>query len=572
VAQHFRAKDMMKNLLRSLAGRIILLVFMATVVSALTVSWISVQSLDGFLRQKVTQRFPQVISQISHELDQWYVVRMRELEVFASSTILTESAPRLTSGRRGSERARNETEQYLRYVLDSFPQFERLVLATPKGESLIEVGRGKPIPGDLLMNLTPAMDTDSISDAMRIDGQLIQIASTPMRDAKSRSIGRLFAVIDLDRLSTTLETNELGETASVFLVDSEMRFLNPPAELDMDTRFVSPETDLGGSGDSAFGVAHYENVENIRVVGTQTAFARFGWTLVLEQRYDEAFAPVVSSIWRVAGLNLAIVLMVSLVASRIAGSFVKPLHALSEAAKRLSQGEREVEIDETTFSTDEVNVLTRTFNEMSRGLGRNAHELEKSHQAVEAANDELIAKNHELSNVNLVLEQLSITDGLTKLHNHRYFQESIANECKRSLRSKNSLSLILIDIDFFKKWNDRLGHAGGDEILRRLAEVLNVCVRETDILTRYGGEEFAIIALSTNLEGASALGEKIRQAVEAESFVTDIPSEKEQLTVSVGVATLHEDRKQLFADADAALYSAKDSGRNRVVTATANLE
>lgn len=103
----------------------------------------------------------------------------------------------------------------------------------------------------------------------------------------------------------------------------------------------------------------------MRVVGTQIALARFGWTLVLEQHYEEAFAPVIVSIGRVAGLNLAIVFIVSLVAYWIAGTVVRPLRALSEAAARLSRGEREVEIDETTFSSEEVNVLTRTFNRMS---------------------------------------------------------------------------------------------------------------------------------------------------------------------------------------------------------------
>ncbi len=557
----------MNNPLRSLAGRIILLVFLATVVSALTVSWISMQSLDSFLRQKVNQRFPRVASRISREVEQWYVFRARELEVFASSTILQESAPQLGTRQRGALRVRNETEQYLRYVLDSFPQFERLILAKGRGESLIEVGDGRPLPEGLLAASTPSTETNSISDAMRLDGHLVQIASTPMRDANGRSIGRLFALINLDLLLSTLQSSDLGKTANVFLVDRNMRFLNPPAGLDPDTRFVAPEAGSTRSGPSVHGISNYENVQHIHVVGTQVAFPRFGWTLILEQNYEEALAPVAISIGRVAALDLAIVLIVSLVASRIASSFVKPLRALSDGAKRLSKGEREVEIDETTFSSEEVNVLTRTFNEMSRGLGRNAHELEKSHRAVEAANDELIAKNQELSNVNLILEQLSITDGLTKLHNHRYFQESIVTECKRSLRSKDPLSLILIDIDYFKKWNDRLGHAGGDEILRRLAEVLNQCVREIDILTRYGGEEFALLALDTELDGAMALGEKIRQSVEQESFLTDVPSEKEQLTVSVGVATLHEDRKQLFADADAALYTAKDTGRNRVIAA-----
>ena len=539
--RHARAKDPMNNPFRSLAGRIILLVFLATVVSALTVSLISVQSLDGFLREKVNQRFPQVANQISSDLDHWYALRTRELEVFAGSTILSESAPRLGRSGRGSERARDEADQYLRYVLDSFPQFERLVLASSSGEPLIEVGDGQPLPKGLLLAFTAPMTTSSISDAERIGDHLFQIASAPISDSNGRAIGRLHASIDLDALAPTLGGHELGKSANVFLVDRERRFLNPPDGIDADMRFIGSEA-ASNSGDAFLSeVVQYSNVKNIHVVGTQTAFHRFGWMLVIEQPYDEAFAPVARSIGRVAALNLAIVLLVGLVASRIAGSFVKPLRALSSAAKRLSEGEREVEIDETTFSSDEVNVLTRTFNEMSRGLGRNARDLEKSHRAVEAANDELVKKNSELSSMNLILEQLSITDGLTKLHNHRYFQESIAKECRRSLRSNDPLSLILVDIDNFKKWNDRLGHAGGDEILRRLAEVLNQCVRDTDILTRYGGEEFALLALDTDLVGATALGDKIRQAVEEEDFITDVPSEREKLTVSVGVASFQGD-------------------------------
>ncbi len=553
----------MTNPLRSLAGRIILLVFAATVVSALTVSWVSVQSLDGFLRAKVDQRFPEVAKRVSRELDQWYTLRTREIEVFAGSKILSESVQHI--GRRGprGRRAVDEADQYLRYVLESFPQYERLTLATPTGEALIEVGDQRPLPVGLLSHVTPSLEASSISDALRIGDSIVQIASAPMHDANGRTIGRLFAMIDLELLAPALESRELGETAAVFIIDRDQRFLNPPEGLDPDTNFSTTAT-AASVAPLVAGVAHYYNVQGLRVVGSQLAFPRFGWTLVLEQPYADAFAPVMGSLWRVAGLNLGIVLIVSLVATRLARSFVHPLRALSEAAKRLSEGEREVEIEEKAYASDEVNLLTRTFNEMSHRLSGNARELEESHRAVESANDELVTKNRELSSMNLVLEQLSITDGLTKLHNHRYFQESISKECKRSQRLSTPLSLILIDIDFFKHWNDRLGHAGGDEILRRLAEVLNVCVRETDILTRYGGEEFALLALNTDLEGAVTLAEKIRQTVEQEEFVKDVPSEKDQLTVSVGVAFLESDRQQLFADADSALYAAKNAGRNRV--------
>ena len=566
----------MTNPLRSLAARITLLVFVATVLSSLTVSWISMQSLDGFLRQKVDQRFPQVASRISNELDQWYTLRTREIEVFASSAILTESAPRLEEKGRRGDRARKEAEQYLRYVLESFPQFARLAIATPEGIPLVEVGKHpkegpdendlgdiEPLPDGFFADKVGSPEHTRISETYRFQDRLVQIASVPMRDANSRTMARLFAMLDFDGITPILRSAELGDSTKIYLVDRDGTFLNPPSGVDPDVAYQGD----GAERDHASAVAYYQNPLGQQVIGTSKPFPRFEWTVVIEQLHEEAFAPIVSSMSRVASLNLAIILAVGLIAFRIAGSIVRPLGALSDAAKRLSVGEREVEIDTAESSTDEVRLLTETFNDMSRGLGRNARELEENQREIEAANQELIAKNQELSNVNLVLEQLSITDGLTKLHNHRYFQEAIAGECKRANRTNDPLCLILIDIDFFKKWNDRLGHAGGDEILRRMAEVLNQSCRETDLLARYGGEEFALLAINTDLQGAVALGEKVRQAVEESNFVTDIPSEHEPLTVSVGVAAFAGDRKQLFTDADSALYAAKDGGRNRVVVA-----
>jgi diguanylate cyclase (GGDEF)-like protein len=551
----------MSNPFRSLAGRITLLVFMATLVSSLAVSWISVQSLDGFLRQKVDQRFPQAASYIAHELEAWYALRTRDIEVFANSAILTESTPYLRTPGPSGDRARDEAAQYLRYVLESFPQFERLILATPEGEPLVEAGSVEPLPEDFLTGRSLRSEHLRISEVRHLGDRAIQIASVPMRGTDGRPISWFYAMIDIERLDPMLISEELGEEAMVFLIDRDRRFLNPPEGFGTDVLYEGGRAE----NEQISSVAYYHDPNGIRVVGARTNFPRFGWTVVIEQPYDEAFSPVVGSMSRVAALNVTIVLVVGLIALRIAGSIVKPLRALSTAARRLSLGERKVEIDETTYSSDEVNVLTRTFNEMSRGLTRNAEKLEENQREIEAANSELVITNVELSKMNEVLEQLSITDGLTKLHNHRYFQESIDRQCKRSARTAEPLCLLLIDIDMFKGWNDRLGHAGGDEILRRISEVLNESVRETDILARYGGEEFAVLAINTDLEGARALGEKVRSAVYETEFVEGLRSEDQHLTVSVGIAAYSSDRKQLFSGADSALYAAKDAGRNRVI-------
>ena len=134
-----------------------------------------------------------------------------------------------------------------------------------------------------------------------------------------------------------------------------------------------------------------------------------------------------------------------------------------------------------------------------------AEALEISQAETERVVQQMREQNAELQRGSEVFEQLSITDGLTKLHNHRYFQEQLAKEAKRADRTEEPLALVLIDIDHFKKWNDHLGHAGGDEILRLIAQIMNELVRETDILARYGGEEFCLILPKTELPGAISL-------------------------------------------------------------------
>jgi len=135
------------------------------------------------------------------------------------------------------------------------------------------------------------------------------------------------------------------------------------------------------------------------------------------------------------------------------------------------------------------------------------------------------------------------------------------------MRTGEGLCLILIDIDDFKGLNDRHGHAVGDVVLRRVADVMQDCVRDMDLLARYGGEEFVLLASQTELAGAVALAEKIRLAIsEARFSVVDLEGPKVlQITASFGVAPFRGDDKRLFTDADRALYRAKAQGKDCVV-------
>ncbi|MBU2689074.1 MAG: diguanylate cyclase [Actinobacteria bacterium] len=163
--------------------------------------------------------------------------------------------------------------------------------------------------------------------------------------------------------------------------------------------------------------------------------------------------------------------------------------------------------------------------------------------------------------------QLAITDGLTKIYNHRFFQELFEKEYKRSDRYNTIFSLIMLDIDLFKKVNDTYGHLCGDEILKGLANLIKGCLRSMDVVARYGGEEFAILLPETNGTEAYQTAERIRRAVEGYTFMGTEQGLK--VTVSQGVATypsegVHE-RADIIAKADEALYEAKEGGRNKVV-------
>ncbi|HWR57996.1 MAG TPA: diguanylate cyclase [Thermodesulfovibrionales bacterium] len=159
--------------------------------------------------------------------------------------------------------------------------------------------------------------------------------------------------------------------------------------------------------------------------------------------------------------------------------------------------------------------------------------------------------------------RLATTDGLTGLNNHRTFQERLEMEIERAGRFEQAISLLIIDIDFFKKLNDTYGHRAGDEVLKKLSCRMVENVRNIDLVARYGGEEFVIILPGTTADGAMLSAERIRKAVEGPSI--GVASNDIQVTVSIGVATFPEDasdREDLIEKADKALYAAKNAGRN----------
>jgi diguanylate cyclase (GGDEF)-like protein/PAS domain S-box-containing protein len=192
---------------------------------------------------------------------------------------------------------------------------------------------------------------------------------------------------------------------------------------------------------------------------------------------------------------------------------------------------------------------------------RDITDSKQNERRLEDAQRKLRQQQDMLQDVNSKLTELAALDGLTQLRNRRAFQERLEDETRRWRRHGNDVSLVLLDIDHFKSYNDTYGHPKGDEVLRAVGRLLRRSIRAADFAARYGGEEFAIILPNTNAAGSMHVAETLRRAIEGATW------EDREITASIGVATMSEEistPEELVDAADRALYRSKQAGRNRV--------
>lgn len=251
---------------------------------------------------------------------------------------------------------------------------------------------------------------------------------------------------------------------------------------------------------------------------------------------------------------------------------IKPVGIMSKYIKESEDDNNDITLGTIPItSNDEFGELARQFNDLSYNLNIANSELQSR---VDYADEELIKTNNillerskELMELNDEFKKLSVTDSLTGLFNRRYFEETLAREMEVSKRHGDTNSLLVIDIDHFKKVNDNYGHMHGDTVIKMIAIVMKGRLRESDVLCRIGGEEFVVICRRAGKEDAVELAEDIRKTVEEQ--ITNTGKDKIKVTISIGVVTVTKDNidayvENIFKYADIALYHSKDKGRNRV--------
>ena len=533
--------------------RIKILVFalLATLVPTLTLSYHSYSMNREHVNAKISEELRNASTQTAREFNLWLKERFYETRVFSSSYEVTENLEQLGRGRDAGRQVSEATRRlsdYLASVRAKFTDYDDLCVLGMNGERLV------PAEGEALRSRLPREWTKQIRADDNIAGEAYRdaargkpamVIAVPIKAANGRVLGAMTARLNFDGIERIVQGFAVGHTGGVHIVDRQRRIIvsstatSAPA---LSTK--APEkatTKLLDSGDAT---TSYTDHHGQTVIGTMRPVSVIGWTVVAEITRKEAYARVLRQ-RNIALVTLAgLVIVIGFTAYVLALTVARPLERLRAGATQVGNGDFDVQVPVLDYG--EVGYLTVAFNKMVTQLREGRAEL---------------------AAINVALETLSVTDGLTGLFNHKHLMQTLQTEVARAQRHKHPLSVLMIDVDHFKQYNDRFGHQLGDKLLSDIAALFKRTTRSIDYAARYGGDEFLLLLHEVASADALMLADRVRRAVAATKFG---PGDH-KVTVSVGVASYPEHgetAEAIIASADAGLYKAKRSGRNETVLAT----
>ncbi|MFH1762466.1 MAG: diguanylate cyclase [bacterium] len=308
---------------------------------------------------------------------------------------------------------------------------------------------------------------------------------------------------------------------------------------------IYPAVEMGSAGPVELKLIQnlyiYQNYSGRRILGMIKELPFYKLKIICEGEYNEFYKPFLNLRQHFLYILPLVLLIFTFLAFFAIRHISRPIVQLARISALILKGQYGLQVE--TQAKGEIGLLADTFNTMSSVI-------EDDKKSIEAANKRL--------------EELSITDPLSGLYNKRHFQSRLESEINRTCRSKEPFSLAMIDIDNFKTINDTQGHPVGDKVIAEIGRILKTTVRKIDVCVRYGGEEFAVLLLNTNISGAQVAAEKIRTGVEKTPILIPNCNEKIQVSVSIGIAQYDPEKEDLIKRADDALYISKKNGKNRV--------
>ena len=517
--------------LDSVRSQIIAFAILAALVPALIISLVSYAQSRRALTAKIEHELLTTASQAAREADVWLKERLYELRVFANSSIVLETVA--GGGRPG------RLAEYLNSVQARFADYRELQLVDTNGRL---VGSSAPHPSAVRL---PEGWGRSFESSRRLVGepywdektkQAVVVLGVPVQRGNARISGALVARANFTSLVQALRSFDTRLVGHVYLATEQGMLIadssggpggRQPKNLapEIANRLLAAEGRL---------VEHRDD-RSVEVVGSAQRLSQAPWFAAADMSAADAYRQAI----RLRNLAFAVIgivlVLIAIVAYWLASLIARPLGRLTGAAAKVSAGDLSVGLP--AGGGGEVGYLTQVFNTMVESLRQNREELER----------------------------LSRTDSLTGLGNRRHLMNLLPQEIERARRSAQPFSILMLDVDHFKKYNDDHGHQAGDRVLVRVGTLLRETIRPYDCAARYGGEEFLVVLSGVALDDARECGERIRKRVRAEQI------DGGPMTVSIGVAEYpsHGDTEDaIIGQADAALFRAKRAGRDRVVCAS----
>jgi diguanylate cyclase (GGDEF)-like protein len=537
--------------LRTIQSKILAFALMATLIPSVTMGWLSYRNNRRVLDEKISQELNNLTSNGSRELDLWIKEHRYQARVLSSSYEVSENLAEITAPETTAEtrvQAQKHLEDYLESIDERFTDYEELFVWDADGT--VVAGSRNPaglirLPEDWL-DLARA-DGTVIGPAYRDDGvnAEVMVIAESILDGDDVFLGAWGAKVNFDPVTGILASIVAGTSGELYVMTSDGRVLASSSRAGKAQRTLDAASVRELFAHETESV-DFVSVDGIEVVGTVKAVPTLNWGVVA-QRDRGLFFEAVARVRNFTLILIATVLLgIGITAYLFCLTIVRPLNRISGGASAVAEGDFDVGLP--VYGRSEISYMTGAFNEMVERL--------------RDYRDENASIHRKLRHRNAALHERSITDGLTGLYNRAHMPDMLTKQLARARRYGHAFSIMMIDIDHFKRFNDTHGHQAGDDALVDVAQVLRDSARSCDYVTRYGGEEFLVVLTATERPGAEQFAERIRSRVEEMRA-----KGRSAVTISVGVASYPEngtDMDTIIRAADAALYACKRNGRNRV--------
>lgn len=530
-------------------NRILIFATLVTLIPTLGIGWVFHNHTEKLLKKKATLELHNLINQAQQRAELWCKESSLNLRILSNSFVISENMEYFIKARKrlDSEASRELATsiaallEYLEMIQIQFEEYKSLHIFDNNGNL---VAKSPASSNTIIENTFPVKWQERLEHAdilmkeldcnLGLDETIIMIAA-PIFSDKRKFLGMLAAELSIKKLIDVITPTAQAQSTQLSLVNKDGVSLFPkPADFNSSIAVNKMSKDF----------SIYINTHGTKVVGVYGPLSSLSWGIVIEKNYNDMFGNTLLKLKNMTLLMVALLLtIVGIAAFLVSYSILSPLKLLTNGAIQVAKGDFSVKLP--VKKQDELGLTISIFNDM----------VEKVYK------------------YNAQLEKLSTVDSLTGLFNRRHIMDIFAMQIKRYNRNQESFSVMMVDLDFFKKINDGYGHIAGDAVLVEMGNIFSTILRSIDAAGRYGGEEFLIILDNTRERQAEQTAERIRKTVEHSEILMD--GKKIKVTVSIGVATINhiKDTKDnnLINRADKALYKAKRNGRNCVALSSARL-